>query len=517
MTDPVFGLKITRDTTESISVITSDMSITAIWGTAPDADPSVFEENYPVRMASNDANMLAALGTDGTIPDAINAINDALGDYQSAATLVIIRVAEGANDFETIQNIIGTEAGQTGLYAAPIIGDLLGLVPRLWIIPGYCHQALNRLDKLTPAVAGTNYVDPPAVSFSGGGSDPNKRLPAAHAVLGSTSAGTAGRVVAYIVDDPGTNITGPLVVTVAAPPAAADGQPASVTATATPTIDVRSNAVVAALPGLLNRCIAHAVAEGPGTTEADGDAWRETINCDRIIPVDMWCNIQVGDTIVARPGAGRVVGIGIRRDYERNGVPSGSWANQPVNGIVSFVRKVPFSLTDGALEGQRLLLNNIGVGVRGELGVATAIANSGYIFVGTDVATDDPLWQFYSTTRMRDYIHLGFIRTLRNYLGKTNITRQTVRAILNTMDTWLNDLQADGHILGHTVGFEADKNSPDNIRLGRLRVNFQAEESPVLRRIDIDSRRYRPALDSLVNEIISDASNPGASAAAAST
>ena len=399
------------------------------------------------------------------------------------------------------------------MYVAPIIGDLLGIVPRLWMFPGYTHQALNRLDMLTPAVAGSGYVVPPIVTITGGGNDPNKRLPTAHAVLGSQTAQTAGRVIAYIVDDPGTNITGPLTVVVAPPPPAANGQPANVQATATPTIDTASNAICAAAPGLLDRVVAMAVVEGPGTTEAAANAWRETLNSQRLIPIDMWVNKTIGDVVVARPGAARVIGIGVRRDFERKGVPSGSWANQPVNGITSFVRKMPFSLTDGATEGQRQLKNNIGIGVRGELGVATAIANSGYIFIGTDVATDDPLWQFYSTMRMRDYIHLGFIRTLRQYLGKTNITRQTVRAILNTMDSWLTDLQADNHILGHKVGFEANKNSPDNIRLGRIRVNFAAEEAPVLRRIDIDSRRYRPALDLLVNEILSDVTNTSTSAA----
>ncbi len=36
-------------------------------------------------------------------------------------------------------------------------------------------------------------------------------------------------------------------------------------------------------------------------------------------------------------------------------------------------------------------------------------------------------------TRGRDYIHLMFLRTLRFYLGRFNITGQTVQAVLNTM------------------------------------------------------------------------------------
>ena len=102
---------------------------------------------------------------------------------------------------------------------------------------------------------------------------------------------------------------------------------------------------------------------------------------------------------------------------------------------------------------------------------------------------------------MRDYIHLMFVRTLRIYLGRFNLTGQTVEAILNTMKIALRDLEADQDILGFRVGFDPDKNSPENLRLGRVTVNFKAEEPPVLRRLDIESYRYRPALDALLEDI----------------
>ena len=66
----------------------------------------------------------------------------------------------------------------------------------------------------------------------------------------------------------------------------------------------------------------------------------------------------------------------------------------------------------------------------------------------------------------------------------------------------LRDLQAQEAILGFDVGFSRDLNSPENIRLGKFRVSFQAEESPVLRYLGIDSARYRPAIDALLNDLI---------------
>ena len=93
------------------------------------------------------------------------------------------------------------------------------------------------------------------------------------------------------------------------------------------------------------------------------------------------------------------------------------------------------------------------------------------------------------------------IRSLRVYLGRFNITRPTIQAILNTMTSGLIDLQADQHILGFRVNFAGSKNSASEIRLGHLTVNFLAEEPPVLRRITIDSGRYAPAIDAMVSAL----------------
>jgi hypothetical protein len=159
-----------------------------------------------------------------------------------------------------------------------------------------------------------------------------------------------------------------------------------------------------------------------------------------------------------------VIGIGVRRDHEKQGRPFHSWANQPVQGIVGPSRPINFSLTDGATEGQRLLSHNVGVLLRGELGVETAIASGGFVYVGTDNAGEDDLWRFYNVTRGRDYIHLMFLRTLRFYLGRFNLTGQTIQAVLNTMGFAMRDLKADGDILGYEVKFTRDQNSAEELR-----------------------------------------------------
>jgi uncharacterized protein len=222
---------------------------------------------------------------------------------------------------------------------------------------------------------------------------------------------------------------------------------------------------------------------------------------ERLIPVET--AVKVGNPAVQQPASPRVLGIAVRRDHQFQGRPFHSWANQPVQGIVGPNRAINFSLTDGATEGQSILAANGGVIIRGEMGVETAIAQGGYVYVGTDTCSEDTLWTFYNVMRGRDYIHLMFLRTLRYYLGRFNITGQAIEAIRNTMAFAMRDLKADGDILGYKISFTRDQNSPEQLRLGKFTLDFAAEEPPVLRYLGIQSARYRPALDALLDDLLS--------------
>ena len=261
-----------------------------------------------------------------------------------------------------------------------------------------------------------------------------------------------------------------------------------------------ANPVVASLAPVLERLLAHAVVSGPSTSYAAWLNWRETIQSSRIIPLAS--AVKVGAAAIQQDAAPRVIGIGVRRDHEKEGRPFHSWANQPIQGIVGPSRAIGFSLTDGSTEGQTILSHNGGVILRGEAGVETAIASGGFVYIGTDNAGEDDLWRFYNVTRGRDYIHLMFLKTLRSYLGRFNLTVQTIEAVQNTMKLALRNLQADGDILGFKVGFVPNQNSPEELRLGKFTVDFQAEEAPVLRHIALRSMRYRPALDALLGELM---------------
>jgi len=75
----------------------------------------------------------------GTLPGAVDSIFD-----QAGAVIVVVRVAEGATESETIANIVGGVNEVTGEYEGvhAFLGaeSKIGVTPRILIAPGYTHQ-----------------------------------------------------------------------------------------------------------------------------------------------------------------------------------------------------------------------------------------------------------------------------------------------------------------------------------------------------------------------------------------
>ncbi len=274
------------------------------------------------------------------------------------------------------------------------------------------------------------------------------------------------------------------------------------TATIIADIALGANPVCATLTGVLDQLIGHAIVESAGTSQIADISWRSTMNSQRIIPLSGGCKIQdpISSAIIVRPLAPRVAGLLIARDFA-TGYPFHSAANEPVQGIVGPARTIMFSLTDGATEGQQLIGANLGIVVRGAVGVETAISSGGFVFIGTDNAGDDPLWQMYNVKRGRDFIHLSLMPALRTFLGRSNIDRQTVTNIYTTIKDFLGTLKARQQIIDYKVDFLGSQNTADQIRLGHLTVQFEAEEPPVLKVITTMSARYKPAIDTMVAEL----------------
>jgi len=108
---------------------------TAIIGlvvTAPAADAALFPLNTPVKVTVL-TDAIAAAGNDGTMKSALQAIAD-----QVRTTVVVVRVAPGADAAATATNVIGSDANgiKTGMQALLAAEAQIGVRPRIIGAPG---------------------------------------------------------------------------------------------------------------------------------------------------------------------------------------------------------------------------------------------------------------------------------------------------------------------------------------------------------------------------------------------
>ncbi|MEN4768956.1 phage tail sheath protein [Duffyella gerundensis] len=133
MSDYHHGVRVVEinDGTRTISTVST--AIVGMVCTADDADAAAFPLNTPV-LLTNVLSAIGRAGKKGTLASALQAIAD-----QSKPVTVVVRVAEGATDAETISNIIGTtdENGQyTGMKALLSAQTQLDVKPRILGVPG---------------------------------------------------------------------------------------------------------------------------------------------------------------------------------------------------------------------------------------------------------------------------------------------------------------------------------------------------------------------------------------------
>ena len=265
------------------------------------------------------------------------------------------------------------------------------------------------------------------------------------------------------------------------------------------------NPVIAALQANLGKILAIAPVDVDDTSAVAAIDARQTMSSERLMPIGVAARVWEGASVVTRPMASRVAGLIVRVDNEGDGLPFNPFANQPIYGLAGLSRKIPFSLLDGSTEGQQMLASNVSIVVEGETGIDGAVADGGFVFIGTDNAMTGELWEQIHQVRGTDYVVTQLMGITRQFLGKNKVTADMAEAWINSIAYALRDHKAADRILGYTPKsqmFKASQNSPEDIRMGILKLDIGIEPAPVFKRADHTIRRYRPAVEGLVQEII---------------
>ena len=129
------GVEVVEIDTGTRPIRTVRSSVIGLIGTAPEADPAKWPLNTPVLIAGRRSDA-AGLGTDGTLPAAVDDIFD-----QAGAMIVVVRVEDDAVAATTQSNIIGGIDADTGAYQGvqAFLGaeSQIGVTPRILVAPGF--------------------------------------------------------------------------------------------------------------------------------------------------------------------------------------------------------------------------------------------------------------------------------------------------------------------------------------------------------------------------------------------
>lgn len=129
------GVEVVEIDTGTRPIQTARSSVIGLIGTAPEADAAKWPLNTPVLIAGKRSEA-AGLGVTGTLAPAIDDIFD-----QAGAMIVVVRVADDADEAALTSNIIGGIDAETGAYegvqAFLAAESTVGVAPRILIAPEF--------------------------------------------------------------------------------------------------------------------------------------------------------------------------------------------------------------------------------------------------------------------------------------------------------------------------------------------------------------------------------------------
>lgn len=194
-------------------------------------------------------------------------------------------------------------------------------------------------------------------------------------------------------------------------------------------------------------------------TASQAKTFASTNASRRVYCVYPWVKVVRAGVEVNEPSSARVAGLIAKTDFEK-----GFWwspSNQNILGITGTSVPVEFSLNDPSSESNDLNENR----------VACVVAQDGFRLWGNRTTSADSKWSFLQTVRTADIIGDSLVRA-HLWAVDRNITKTYISDVTNGVNSYLNDLKAEGAILGGTCWADPDLNTASAIAQGKVYFNF---------------------------------------------
>jgi hypothetical protein len=187
--------------------------------------------------------------------------------------------------------------------------------------------------------------------------------------------------------------------------------------------------------------------------------------------------VKVWDTTlsaeVLQPDSARVAGMIAWTDGQWEYGFADSFSNRIMNGIVGTARAVEFAAGQDC-EADRLRTNGIG----------SIINYKGWRTWGGETTDIDPIWQDHTRVRIFDRISEAALDGL--FWAIDRRATDVLKSVKDSVEQMLLALKGAGVMIGYDVFWDKDQNTKANITAGKFYLKTQAQNSPIVKRIEVN-------------------------------
>jgi phage tail sheath protein FI len=238
------------------------------------------------------------------------------------------------------------------------------------------------------------------------------------------------------------------------------------------------------------RSFAYVSAHGAETKE-DAVTYREGFGSRELMV--LWPDFISWDTVndTERTSWATARALGLRAKLDQDIGWHKTLSNIPVDGVIGLSKDISFDLQNPATDAGYLNSNEI----------TSLINKNGYRFWGSRTCSTDPLFAFENYTRTAQVLadtmadaHLWAIdRPLHPTLAKD---------IVEGINAKMREMISNGYLIGGSAWFDPTKNTPEQLKAGKLAIEYDYTPVPPLENLLLNQRITDQYLLNFADQVI---------------
>ncbi len=217
---------------------------------------------------------------------------------------------------------------------------------------------------------------------------------------------------------------------------------------------------------------------GTSATKEDAATYRAEFAARELMLI--WPDFLAWDTATSAtvPAFATARAVGLRAKIDEEQGWHKTLSNVAVAGVTGISHDVHWSLQDPDTDAGYLNAADITTLVR---------TSSGYRFWGDRTCSDDPLFAFESATRTAQVLADSIAEAMLWAVDKP-MTPSLVRDIVESINAKFRELKTAGYIIDASAWYDADSNTTDTLKAGKLVIDYDYTPVPPLENLLLNQR-----------------------------